>query len=574
MALSIRSESSRAWLRPVLPFLRWWPLVNRSSLRADLSAGVTAGVLIVPQAIALATLAGLPPQYGLYTSIFPVVIACLWGSSWQALSGPNTALAVILALSLAPYANIGTPEYIQYAITLTFMVGVLSLLIGVLRLGQIFNYFSRTVMTSLVCGVGITIVVQQLGSFLGVLMNSGEDFIDVLWQVVIAVPRCNPFAVAIGTVTIATGLIVRRSRRRWPHYIIAVVVGSLFAQALNVFWSASHMDIYFLGYLSFDALPFSLPDFSPQGFSEFSTAAYPAAISMTVLALMQSAVIARNTAAKSGQQGMDINQEIIGQGLGNVVGSVFSCFVSCGSFNRSAANLEAGARTPLAGVISAFVVVALILTATPLLAYLPMPVVAGVLILVGVALINLRDIHAIVRLCGEGRFAFVLVLATTLFSGVNSAVLVGILASIVMYLRAASRPEMFAVPEDAQAHWLTDDLADAQVVTLRGNLYFGAASLLETLLADTDQTRHLVIVGDTITVLDPSAAQVLAQAAQHRAKSHTRLVLWVRPGQLSNGQVHDILETALGEDLRLVRRDGETPTGGRVGKPMPSAPSV
>jgi Sulfate permease and related transporters (MFS superfamily) len=552
MALSLRPAWGFGWLRQVLPFLRWWPLLDRATLRADLVAGITAGVLIVPQAIALATLAGLPPQYGLYTSIFPVIIACLWGSSWHALSGPNTALAVITAASLAPYANIGTPEYIQYAITLCFMVGVLSLLIGVLRLGQIFNYFSNTVMVALVCGVGITILVQQLGAFLGVQMNSGEDFIDTVWQVVIALQRCNPFAMAIGGVTVATGLIVRHYRRRWPHYIIAVVVGSLFAQALNLFWSASRMDIYFLGYLSFSALPFSAPDFSPQGFAEFSTAAYPAAISMTVLALMQAAVIARNTAAKSGQQGLDVNQEIIGQGLGNVVGSLFSCFVSCGSFNRSAANLEAGAKTPLAGVISALVVIALILTATPLLAYLPMPVVAGVLILVGAALVNLRDIHAIVRLCGEGRLAFVLVLATTLFSSVSSGVMVGILASIVMYLRSVSRPEMFAVPEDSQSLWLPADMSEAQVVRLRGNLYFGATSHLEKLLADTVSTQHLVIVGDTITVLDPSAAQVLALEAKRRWKFNTRLVLWLRPDLLSNGQVQVMLEVALGDDLRLV----------------------
>ena len=145
------------------PFMAWIPMLDKPTIHTDIVAGITAGVLILPQAIALATLAGMPPEYGLYTAIFPVIIVGFFGSSWLSLSGPNTALAVLTAMTIAPFANIGTVDYVQYAITLTFMAGVVQLAFGLTRLGVVFNYFSHTVMVALVTGVGIIIVVQQVG---------------------------------------------------------------------------------------------------------------------------------------------------------------------------------------------------------------------------------------------------------------------------------------------------------------------------------------------------------------------------------------------------------------------------
>jgi SulP family sulfate permease len=556
------------WLQKLFPFMSWMHLIDARIFRADLLAGITSGVLILPQAIALATLAGLPPQYGLYTSIFPVVIAGLWGSSWHVLSGPNTALAVLLAMSIAPFANIGTPEYVQYAITLTFMMGVLSLAFGLLRLGEIFNYFSHTVMVALVTGVGIIIIIQQAGNFLGVHMNIGEDLHEVLQQLWFATERANIYAVIVGSATVLSGLLIKRIKPRWPHYILAVVIGSLAAAVLNALYGSSVTAIYYLGYLSFEALPFSLPDFSPQNFAEFSNVAYPATLSLMVLALMQSAVIARNTAAKSGQQGMDINQEVVGQGLSNIVGSLLSCFASCGSFNRSAANLEAGARTPMAGMISALALVILVLAATPLIAYLPLPVMAGVLFLVGAALVNPADIRKIMVVEYEARIVFPLVLCTTLFGGVDSGVFLGIFLSIVLYLRSASRPEVDVLGEDEKSGYLTPDMNPDQttVIALTGSLFFGSIQSLEKVLVniarEDQQNGHLVIVAEYVTFIDETIASALILEARRRKDKGYRMTLWLRRNAIPTQVLLDTLHKAFGSDLMLLQnREQQTMPG-------------
>ena len=453
MAASINGKKMGGF-RQYLPFLNWIPLLDRATTKNDIMAGITAGILILPQAIALATLAGMPPEYGLYTAIFPVIIASLFGSSYQSLSGPNTAMVVLIAMTIAPFANIGTAEYVQYAITLTFMTGVLQLALGLLRLGVIFNYFSHIVMVALVTGVGIIIVVQQVGNFMGVLMNINEDLYDTLQQIWIATSRLNWYAVAIGTITVVSGLMIKRYRPKWPHYILAVAIGMIANQIVSLLVGSATAHIDLLGYMHFSALPLSAPDFSPENFAEFASFAYPSAIGMCVLGLMQSAVIARSLAAKTGQQGLDINQEVVGQGLSNVVGSFLSCFPSCGSFNRSAANLESGAKTPLVGIISALALALLVFLASPVIAYMPVPVMAGVLFMVGAALVKIKDIRHLLNTKGEGRIVFLAVIGTTLFSGVDDGVYLGIFLSIAGYLRGMSRPEIEIMFDNEKQHFL------------------------------------------------------------------------------------------------------------------------
>lgn len=541
--------------RAYLPFLNWLPLLDRPTVKNDIVAGITAGVLILPQAIALATLAGMPPEYGLYTAIFPVIIVSLFGASYQSLSGPNTALAVLTAMTIAPFANIGTTEYVQYAITLTFIAGVIQLGFGVLRLGAIFNYFSHNVMVAIVTGVGIIIVIQQVGNFMGVIMNLNEDLVEVMQQIwTAATTRANWYAVSVGTVTVLSGILIKRYRPKWPHYIMAVVIGMVVTQLINLTVGSATAHIDMLGYMSLRAFPVSTPDFNPETFSEFASFAYPAAIGMAVLGLMQSAVIARSLAAKSGQQGLDINQEVVGQGMSNVAGSFLSCFISCGSFNRSAANLEAGAKTPLAGFVSAFALAALVIVAAPIIAWLPIPVMAGVLFLVGAALVKVNELKHLLATKGEGRVVFVLVLLTTLFSGVDDGVYLGIFLSIVGYLRGMSRPEVETVIDPLKESFLLPGMAidNTTTISISGSLFFGSAQHLEKSLAniaDEDKRdKHLLILGNYLNGLDISGASTLSQEAlKRRAKGFTAGI-WLREDLLRDREVRQILQKGFGED--------------------------
>lgn len=538
----------------LFPFLSWWPMLSREVLWADLVAGITAGVLILPQAIALATVAGLPVEYGLYTAIFPVIITAFWGSSWHSLSGPNTALAVVTAATIAPFANIGTADYAQYAITLTFMVGVIQLGFGVLRLGVLFVYFSHTVMTALITSVGVIIVVQQIGPFLGLLMNSRESLDETLLQTYYLIPVINPYALSVGLVTLASGLLVRRWRRRWPHYIVAVAVGMAFAALLNLVFGTATTQIEMVGRMTLDSLPFSLPDFSPQGFAEFSTTAYPAALTMAVLGLMQSAVIARSLAVKSGQSNIDINQETVGQGLSNVAGSFLSCFTSCGSFNRSAANLAAGARTPLAGLISALVLGGLVFFAAPLIQYLPIPVMAAVLFLVGASLVNLGEIWPLLSTPGDKRWIFAMVVAVSLIEGVSTGLMLGVVLSIVVHLRGASRPDVEMLVGEEKNSYLEPGMepAESTVVTISGALFFGSSQAVSQALSclrSNDAGRaHLIIVGDYIQDIDSTVAEMLVQEARARSSAGYRTRLRLRPRVMERSRGGAILRKGLGPD--------------------------
>lgn len=541
-------------LSRLFPFLAWWPLLNREVFRADLMAGITAGVLILPQAIALATVAGLPVEYGLYTAIFPVIVTAFWGSSRHSLSGPNTALAVVTAATIAPFANLGTAEYVQYAITLTFMVGAVQLAFGLLRMGVLFVYFSHTVMVALITSVGIIIVVQQIGPFLGLLMNSRETLDETLLQAFYLAPMINPYALAVGSVTLATGLLVRRWRPRWPHYIVAVAAGMACAQLLALLFGTATANIDMVGQMTLDSLPLSLPDFSPHGFAEFSTTAYPAALSMAVLGLMQSAVIARSLAVKSGQSDVDINQETLGQGLSNLVGSFFSCFTSCGSFNRSAANLAAGARTPLAGLISALVLGGLVFFAAPLIQYLPIPVMAAVLFLVGASLVKPGEIWPLLATPSDKRWVFALVVGVSLVEGVSTGLLLGVLLSVVVHLRGASRPDVELLVGEEKRVYLEAGMApgESTVVMISGELFFGSSQAVSRALSclrGRDGGRaHLIVVGDYIQDIDSTVAEMLVQEARSRANAGFLTRLRLRANVMERSRGGDILRKGLGEE--------------------------
>ncbi|NOR40748.1 MAG: sodium-independent anion transporter, partial [Gammaproteobacteria bacterium] len=450
--------------RTLFPFLSWTPLLNGETVRADIMAGIAAGVLILPQAIALATLAGLPPEIGLYTAIFPVILCALFGSSWHSLSGPNTSISVMVAMILAGYATDSTPLFITYAITMTFMAGCIQLVFGFLRLGGIFNYFSHTIMMALVIGVGMIIIIQQLGDFLGLTAVAGEPVEDTLMALPDRLGDANRFDVILGTLTVGIGLLVKKYLPKWPFIIVATVTGLFAGWVLqHTVMGDTHIDK--LGYLSLSALPLSAPDFSPQNFYEAAEGLIMGSFIIAFLGLMQSAVIARAIAVKSGQI-VNLNTEVVGQAISNIGGSFLSCYPSCGSFNRSAANFEAGGRTPLTGIISAVVLAGMVAIFAPWLAHLPISVVASVLILVGWGLIDIPYLKKTLRIRGETRIVFLLTLFVTVYGGLEWGVMLGIALSVIVYLRSVSVPEYNVLDTNEAHQYLPDGIEDEDATVL------------------------------------------------------------------------------------------------------------
>jgi len=497
-------------LRRLLPFLAWLPAVDRESLRPDLEAGLISAILILPQAIALATLAGMPPEFGIYTSIMPVLLAALWGSSRHALSGPNTAVCVMIAAAVAPFASIGTLDYIGYVLALTLMVGITQLLIGLSRLGTLLDFISQTVIEAIVLAVGFVIIVSAGAAFLGLLTNLDEPFYIRVYQLAHDIARANPFAVAVGTITVVTGLVVKRRFRRYA-LVVAVLVGAVAGYLINLGWGPANTGLELLGRLSLSLLPLSTPNFNIESLyvlKQLLTAAFAIAF----LGMMQTVVIARSLGAKSGQR-IDTNQEIIGQGLSNTVGPFCSCFASSGSFNRSGAHYEAGARTPMAAIWASVILALVVYLGAPLIVYLPMAAVAGALILVGWGLL---DFSSVKRVTGSGSEAiiFAFTFVTSLIGGLNKGVFVGLGVSLAIYLWRTSRP-------DLQVQRLIDrDGRPVETLTIDGNLFFGSQHFVEgqlTPLGMGDRgSTVLLIKCDQLGHLDIPAIAMLAAEAKRR----------------------------------------------------------
>jgi len=511
-------------------FTAWFSSLNRTVVKDDLIAGTIAGVLILPQAVALATLSGMPPEYGLYTSIFPVIIASLFGSSWQALSGPNTALAIMITAALAPYASLSTPDYIIYAITLSCIVGIIQFLFAVFRLGMIFSYFSQTVLVALVTSVGIIIILRQSGDFMGIIMNSPEDIDYTLYRLFFSTHLINSYAVIVGITTVLSGVLSKRYRPKWPYHIVAILIGTLMAETLDLLFGSATTAIDRLGHLSLSMVPFSYPDFSSSSFAEASEGLVSAGFSIALMGLIQSTIIARNLATKTGQL-IDNNKEVASQGLSNIVGSFLSCFPACSSFNRSAANLEAGALTPLAGIISALALALLVFSASPLIARLPMPVMAGVLFLVASGLIKIKDLKRLLSMPGEARIIFVVTLITALYGTLADGVFLGAFLSIVAYLKSVSVPDIQLLFDPEAKQYRPSGVERAMVLRVSGSLFFGSVSRLEKFFINLN-TRNgrqdpLIIICEQIQNIDESALDALVYEALKRRKAGGDLFLWL-----------------------------------------------
>ena len=514
----------------LLPFMRWLPAIKPNTVRPDIEAGVIGAILILPQAIALATLAGMPPEYGIYTSIFPVIFASLWGSSWHTLSGPNTAVCVLIAWAVAPFASAGNEYYIGYVLALTLMVGVIQFALGILRLGAALDFISQTVISAIVLAVALIIIVSAGGALLGVLSNPGEPFFIRLYQVVQDIPRANGYALGVGVMTVISGLL---ARRYWKRYslVIAVFVGLLAASLLNLLYGPATTQIELIGNLSIVLLPFSAPHFDLESMYVLREL-LGSAFAIAFLGLMQTVVISRSLAERSGQH-IDTNQEIIGQGISNIVAPFLSSFAGSGSFNRSAAHYDAGARTPMAAVYASIFLALIVFAGTRGIAYIPMAAVAGALILVGYGLIDLKGVRRILRTRQETAI-FALTFIAALVLGLTAGVFVGLLLSLVVYLWYASTPNILIETHTAR------DGRPVTVVTIDGNLFFGSVRHVERALAqlgEKDDNNILLLRTDHLTYLDVPGAMMLAAEAGSRRGKGDEIYIYV-----TRSDVHKVLE--------------------------------
>ena len=403
----------------------WFYKLSRPIVRQDFFAGLTGAVVVLPQGVAFAGIAGLPPQYGLYTAMVPAIIAALFGSSYHLISGPTTAISIVVFATLMPLAEPSSQPFIVLALTLAFMVGVIQFSLGLARLGTVVHFVSHSVVVGFTSGAAILIATSQMKHLLGVALPRGESFLDTWIALFHSLPEVNVYTFAVGLTTLGTVLVIQKFFPKWPNMLLGMGVGALLAAALG----AEEHSIALLGPLPDGLPPFSIPDLSFATVRQLSSGA----LAIAVLGLIEAVSIARSVASQSGQR-LDGNREFIGQGLSNIVGSFFSAYPSSGSFTRSGVNFRAGAKTPLAALFSAVVLMLIVLLVAPFAAYLPIAAMAGVILKVAYNLIDFHHIQTIIRLTKPGMVVMLVTFFATLFLELEIAIYVGVLLSLSFYL--------------------------------------------------------------------------------------------------------------------------------------------
>ncbi|MCP5418894.1 MAG: SulP family inorganic anion transporter [Gammaproteobacteria bacterium] len=515
---------SRIRLPPkFFPFMVWGRQLTPKVIRDDFWAGLTGAIIALPQGVAFALIAGLPPQYGLYTAIVVPIIAGLFGSSRHMVSGPATAISMVVFSVVGQLAPPGDPHYLPYVLTLTFLTGLFQLLLGMARMGVLVNFISHTVVVGFTTGAAVLIVASQIKHFLGLTVESHSAFLPTVLSVIGHLFDTNLLVVAIATMTLLTCQLVGKYRPRWPRMLIGILAGSLLCWYLD----GQNNGVALLGSLPASLPPPSLPDFSINTVRQLA----PGALAVAMLGLIEAVSIARSVAARSHQR-IDGNQEFIGQGLSNFFGSFFSCYAGSGSFTRSGVNYDAGAKTPLSSIFAAlFVALALVFFA-PLAAYLPMPTMAAVIMLGAWNLVEGKHIRMIVRTSRRETMVLISTFLATLFIALEFAIYAGVLLSLIMYLQRTSHPRVVSLAPDSSkpkrqlgeaVRRHLPECPQLKTVRLEGSLFFGAVNHVQDALhrfaEQNSEWKHVLIICTSVNFIDVAGAEMLAQeAGRLRAK--------------------------------------------------------
>ena len=546
-----------ARLTRALPFLRWRHLVDRRTTRFDLAAGLTGALIVLPQGVAFATIAGLPPEFGLYTAMVPAVVAALFGSSWHLVSGPTTAISIAVFASVSPRADPGSPEFVKLVLTLTFLTGLFQLVMGLARLGVLVNFISHTVVIGFTAGAAVLIAASQVKHFLGLDLERGLAVHEVLHEAATHLADLNPYVTAVAVSTLVSAVLLSRVLPKL-HMILALVIGSLVALALQRAAGPGVAGIPTVGALSATLPPISVPDLSPDAIGQM---VFPALV-VTMLGLTEAVSIARSIAVKS-EQRIDGNQEFVGQGLANLVGSFFSSYASSGSFNRSGVNYAAGARTPLAAVFASVFLVLILMAVAPLVAYLPTAAMAGLLFVVAYGLVDFHHIRSILRTSRPETAVLLVTFLGTLID-LEKGIFLGILLSLMLYLSRTSRPSMVPVvpdPDPTSYYYVpADDHPECpqyKMIRIHGSLYFGAVDHVQAELHRIDendaQQRHVMLAARGMNFVDIAGAELLAREARRRRRLGGGLYLY-----RVHTAVRDLLEH--GEYLDEIGEENLFPT--------------
>ena len=501
-------------LAKIFPFIAWFRLTTIETIKADFFAGLTGAIIVLPQSVAFATIAGMPPEYGLYTAMVIPIVAALFGSSFHLVSGPTTAISIVVFAAVSKYAEPGSAEFVSLALTLTFLAGVYQLVFGLAKFGMLVNFVSHNVVIGFTAGAALLIASSQIPYIVGIDIPRGEDFLNTWFDIYTGVGEFNIYLLIVGLGTLVTAIVVKILKPKFPNLLIGMLVGGLLAFYLGGFTDS----IKTVGAMPTYFPPLSTPDFSLNSLKALA----PEAFAIALLGLIEASSIGRSIATKSNQR-INANQEFIGQGTSNIVGSFFSSYASSGSFTRSGVNFESGARTPLSAILAALFLMAIVFLVAPLISYLPLAAMAGVILLVAYNLIDFKNIKKTFTYSKSESVIFTATFLATLLFELEFAIYLGVLLSLMLFIAKTSTPDVhtlaFGTPPGEGDRRLQSirkaplvQCPQLKIIRIDMSIYFGSINHIQkqiSQIVDNQRIYHILIVASGVNFIDLAGIEAL-----------------------------------------------------------------
>lgn len=548
-----RKAAQATGLGRYLPFTRWLLHYNRANLPSDLVAGIVTAIMLIPQSMAYAQLAGLPPQVGLYASVVPLMIYALLGTSGQLSVGPVAITSLLVFSGVGALAEPGGERFIQLVLLLALMVGAIKLLLGLFRLGVVLNFISHPVLAAFTTASALIIAAGQLKYILGYKV-SGEHIYETLYHAVVGLAQTNLATLAIGLTSVALLLFFRKGLR--PLLVkaglkplavtlivsgaplVTVVLGTLLTWLLRLDQTA--------GVAVVGAIPAGLSPLSwPAPSIADAQALMPVAMTIVLVSVVESIAVAKALASKR-RQAIDPNQELIALGAANIAAGLFSGYPVTGGFARSVVNFQAGAITGLASLVTAAAIGLILLFFTPLFYFLPQAVLAATVIVAVFGLVDLKEPRHIWQANRGDAVTWGVTFAAVLLLGIETGIFVGVGVSLALYLWRTSRPHIAVVGRLGESEVYRNVLRyevttwpAVAAVRVDESLYFANTRYLEEALlqivAERPELKQLVLIGSAINFIDSSALHTLESLIRELRDAGVELHLAEVKGPVMDG---------------------------------------
>ena len=541
-------------IKTIIPILDWLPNYNKAWLSGDISSGITVGIMLIPQGIAYAMIAGLPPIYGLYTAMIPQLVYAIFGTSRQLAVGPVAMDSLIVASGVAALAEIGSDKFIEFAILLALFMGVLQVLFGIFKLGFLVNFLSKPVISGFTSAAALIIGLNQLKHILGVNLGKSNRLQDIVVDAVSHLQETNLITLVIGLTSIIMLILFKKYLKKIPAALVVVIFGILVVKFLGL----EEKGVSIVGVIPEGLPDFRIPHFDIQILKDLS----PIALTLSFIAFLEAISVAKAVESKHSDYKVLPNQELFALGMGNIIGSFFQTYPATGGFSRTAVSDQAGAKTPLSAIVSALIVGMTLLFLTPVFYNLPKAVLGAIIM---VAVFGLLDFKVPKQLLIYSKRDLIILNVTLLVTatiGIKEGIIVGILLSLGMLIYKSTKPHIAILGKVPGTHFYrnrkrfqdVEIQEDILIVRFDAQLHFANTTYFKDKLQEFtkfkgDKLKFVIIDGESLNNLDSSAIYALHDILKYYDRKNIQLAFTGLKGPVRDKMVKSGLMDRIGPEF-------------------------